>query len=360
VIVRLESAADGAVIAGDVRLVRVDLLAATEVLSVGDGRLEVRFSQPVDVSSVTPAAFRIDGGAVLAAGVPDDNRVAEILVSGLEDGREYELVMEGLRDGDGRPASVSRLTFIYTSDGLHLQVAPGDGGFSTSGTWATVVDVDAPGGSYRTTSSRTSTTRASWFSVVPEAGLYEIKVWIPANPAGGRAAYVVGHSASPADQGRFDTLFVSQNLDESAWVSLGAYNYFQGATSLVTLRSNLSDGTVAAGAVSWQRTLRAVDTESEALPVAALTVGQPYPNPGSSWTTLDVDVPRPSHLSVEIYDLLGRRVMTLPPTLSSTGRNRLDIDVSGLASGHYFVRILMTEGQPAGAAPQVRRITVVH
>jgi hypothetical protein len=81
----------------------------------------------------------------------------------------------------------------------------------------------------------------------------------------------------------------------------------------------------------------------------------PYPNPTRGRTTLEVAVREAQHVTVTVYDVLGRRVATaFDGELPSNDPRRLTLATRGLASGAYFVRV---EG---AAFRTTRRLTVVR
>ncbi|PEN08715.1 hypothetical protein CRI93_02855 [Longimonas halophila] len=86
-------------------------------------------------------------------------------------------------------------------------------------------------------------------------------------------------------------------------------------------------------------------TEAELLPT--------YPNPARSQATVRFAVPEQQPVRIQLYDMLGRRVQTVVDT-DAEGRTEQTIDVGGLASGTYFLR-MQTESHT-----ETQRITVVR
>ena len=79
-----------------------------------------------------------------------------------------------------------------------------------------------------------------------------------------------------------------------------------------------------------------------------------YPNPAHSQATVRFAVPDQQPVRIQLYDMLGRRVRTVADT-DAEGRTEQTLDVSGLASGTYFLR-METEAGPV----DTQRITVVR
>lgn len=88
----------------------------------------------------------------------------------------------------------------------------------------------------------------------------------------------------------------------------------------------------------------AIPTASEQAPEvpSGLAITVVYPNPFSTTTTLVYQAQAPGRLSVELYDVLGRRVRTYEA--GSPGSYQIVIDGSDLSAGTYFVRLVAPSG----------------
>ncbi len=64
-----------------------------------------------------------------------------------------------------------------------------------------------------------------------------------------------------------------------------------------------------------------------------------FPNPFNSTTEIRYAVPGSSHVSLKVYDVLGREVGVLVDEVRTAGEQRVAFDARGLASGIYFVRM---------------------
>jgi hypothetical protein len=76
---------------------------------------------------------------------------------------------------------------------------------------------------------------------------------------------------------------------------------------------------------------------------ALFAFSQPQPNPARDVTRLAFELPRPSHVWVEVLDVLGRRVRTLMDGLQPAGRSEIawslrDDQSRPLPAGMYLVR----------------------
>lgn len=68
-------------------------------------------------------------------------------------------------------------------------------------------------------------------------------------------------------------------------------------------------------------------------------VYQNYPNPFNTTTTFHFDLPKTSQVTIEIYDIQGRRVGTVLDKMFSAGTNKVNWTSNQLASGIYFYKI---------------------
>lgn len=90
----------------------------------------------------------------------------------------------------------------------------------------------------------------------------------------------------------------------------------------------------------------------EALPRSS-ALYQSYPNPAHPGATIGFALPIASHVTIKLYNVSGMEVATLLDAERSSGEHRLPIDVSGLASGTYFYRLV------AGNFAESRKLVVL-
>ena len=72
-----------------------------------------------------------------------------------------------------------------------------------------------------------------------------------------------------------------------------------------------------------------------------VSLGQNYPNPFNMKTGIDFAVPSPGHVSLELYDILGRQIKTLidanlEPGYYTAGWDGLDESGNPVSTGMYF------------------------
>ena len=88
-----------------------------------------------------------------------------------------------------------------------------------------------------------------------------------------------------------------------------------------------------------------VAAEHEYLPESFDVRGN-YPNPFRQSTRLVFDLPWPAHVTVEVMDIMGRRVHLEPPTAFSAGwEHGMTLSGSGMSSGLYLYRLKATSAE---------------
>jgi Secretion system C-terminal sorting domain/The GLUG motif len=130
------------------------------------------------------------------------------------------------------------------------------------------------------------------------------------------------------------------------WKKIG---FAQGSgTSSISHQYSFSDPTLAAGIYAYR--LKQVDNGG-AFKYSAeadvtievpreLSLGQNYPNPFNPSTTIEFTLAEDSHVSLKVFDMLGREVMTLVNGVMKAGEaHSVTFDASHLSSGIYFYRL---------------------
>jgi hypothetical protein len=79
-----------------------------------------------------------------------------------------------------------------------------------------------------------------------------------------------------------------------------------------------------------------------------------YPNPARRQATVEYALPEAREVTLQVYDVLGRRVATLDKGRKDAGRHQVDLRTGRLSSGVYFGRL------EAGGQTRTQKITVVR
>jgi photosystem II stability/assembly factor-like uncharacterized protein len=92
----------------------------------------------------------------------------------------------------------------------------------------------------------------------------------------------------------------------------------------------------------WRRPLSQIVTgikEPWIQTPAAFWLAQNYPNPFNPTTVIKYQLPTNTLVSLEVYDILGRRVKTLVSEHQSAGAHSVSFNAGGLSTGVYFYRL---------------------
>jgi len=98
----------------------------------------------------------------------------------------------------------------------------------------------------------------------------------------------------------------------------------------------------------------AVSYEEEAQLPVTVELSQNYPNPFNPTTTIGYGVPENGEVTLEVFDIIGRKVATLIRGEHKTaGRYTINFDASNLASGMYIYRL------KAGSSVITKKLTLI-
>ncbi|MCI0450558.1 MAG: T9SS type A sorting domain-containing protein [Chlorobi bacterium] len=73
--------------------------------------------------------------------------------------------------------------------------------------------------------------------------------------------------------------------------------------------------------------------------VKEFNLSQNYPNPFNPATKINFSIPNSEHVSLRVYDILGREVKVLVNENLPVGEYEVDFDAKGLSSGMYYYSI---------------------
>jgi len=128
----------------------------------------------------------------------------------------------------------------------------------------------------------------------------------------------------------------------SAWTSAppNGLNKPVALIDMVTLGSEVSAWATGVGdtVYHYHRIVTGVEGYPEPIP-REFSLSQNYPNPFNPSTRIEFEVPRSEFVSLKVYDVLGREVVTLVNEEMGPGSYERVFDGSGLASGVYYYRV---------------------
>lgn len=104
-----------------------------------------------------------------------------------------------------------------------------------------------------------------------------------------------------------------------------------------------TQGQTVSGAGPWGsafsfRTPIGTSTEADGLPTE-FSLADNYPNPFNPTTTIQYSLPSAEHVSLIVFDMLGREVRVLVDAVQATGTHTIAFDAAGLPSGPYLYRL---------------------
>lgn len=103
-------------------------------------------------------------------------------------------------------------------------------------------------------------------------------------------------------------------------------------------------------ALRWMGTLDAPPVRTNAVPVATTLQGN-YPNPFNATTRIVFDVAAPAHVTLDIFDVLGRKIAQIVDAPMTAGTHEISFGDNRLPSGIYMARL-----QAAGVTRTARML----
>ncbi|MBA4311116.1 MAG: hypothetical protein C0417_00650 [Chlorobiaceae bacterium] len=101
----------------------------------------------------------------------------------------------------------------------------------------------------------------------------------------------------------------------------------------------------------------------EEMPATPITYAlkQNYPNPFNPSTTISYQLPMRSHVTLRVFDLLGREVAMLVNSIEEPGYKTVKFNANGLPGGVYYYRIQArpTDGGQAGNFISVKKLLLL-
>jgi hypothetical protein len=88
--------------------------------------------------------------------------------------------------------------------------------------------------------------------------------------------------------------------------------------------------------------------------VSDLIVCQNYPNPCHAFTTISINLNKSDHVSLIVYNSLGKEVKTLVNNVLESGDHEISFNTSNLEAGIYMYK-LETEGMFS-----IRKMIIIH
>ena len=123
----------------------------------------------------------------------------------------------------------------------------------------------------------------------------------------------------------------------SSWIQMNRGLYFTSVNDLLLDATGVLYAATSEGIYRLNTTVgvETISTSTTAAPV----LDQNYPNPTYGITHISFSIADASHVSLDILDILGRKVRTLYHGRPGTGKHHIGFDASRLAAGAYICRL---------------------
>ncbi len=146
----------------------------------------------------------------------------------------------------------------------------------------------------------------------------------------------------------FENETITEIGDHRMWIGSGPFTLTQGinksiyfafvaGTDLANLQANAD-----AAAQKYQYIITTNVDENEVLPVQ-FGLSQNHPNPFNPTTLINYQIPQGTFVTIEIFDVLGKRVKLLIDEYKNPGNYKIEFKSKSLSSGTYFYRIKAAE-----------------
>jgi hypothetical protein len=97
-----------------------------------------------------------------------------------------------------------------------------------------------------------------------------------------------------------------------------------------------------------------VEDQIEQLKPSDFNMYQNYPNPFNPTTNIEYNLPTSTHVYLQVYDILGRKIATLVDEFQPAGKKSVEFNASRLPSGVYFYRL------QAGSFTETKKLVLLR
>ena len=142
--------------------------------------------------------------------------------------------------------------------------------------------------------------------------------------------------------GTWNAGIVQYDVEDDEWVDYGLADMPVVAFAVHQQTETLVIGTSGSGFFLAQNMMMSTSVEGGAINTVVPTsfaLDQNYPNPFNPQTTIPFDLSETTHVTMAVYDLLGREVGRLVDGMLQAGQHQVTWDASDNPSGTYLVRL---------------------
>src|SRR5690625_68564 len=152
---------------------------------------------------------------------------------------------------------------------------------------------------------------------------------------------VIGYGRLLTDYGEVDVLQVRRVERQTVFGFILEIEEYElmGPDSLVARVSVDEDGVIGDLELNVMSGFTGTSVDDLQAQLEQLRVAPNHPNPFNESTTIAYDVPTSQHVSISVFDMLGREVSTLVDHVVPAGSHRAVFDAGGHPSGIYLYRV---------------------
>ncbi|KAB2845854.1 MAG: T9SS type A sorting domain-containing protein, partial [Ignavibacterium sp.] len=140
------------------------------------------------------------------------------------------------------------------------------------------------------------------------------------------------------------------------WTSIKNFNgSFDPSGNLDNIRGavTVANATSGEGFIVWSVDNVIVGVDNEGIMLSDFSLFQNYPNPFNPSTTILYEIPEIQHITIRVFDLLGKEVATLVDEEKHAGKYSVDFDGRNLSTGMYIYKI------QAGSFTQTKKMILL-
>jgi len=134
----------------------------------------------------------------------------------------------------------------------------------------------------------------------------------------------------------FDKPFFGHTGQYMGYLSFSAYEPESQLTVAIILNLTFADIYGVGQELTELAYSEIITSVEESIITNEFSLSQNYPNPFNPSTTISFSIPQQTHVSLKVYDILGREVAELVNKEMSSGFYKVDFDASKFSSGIYF------------------------
>jgi hypothetical protein len=185
------------------------------------------------------------------------------------------------------------------------------------------------------------------------AARYELFAWwVAASNRCKDTPFIINHKNG------VDTIRIDQTTNGSKWNRIGSYFFNGDSTETMIISNAATTGSyIVADAVRIisydSSSVTAVTDKNAPLTLSDFDLFPNYPNPFNAITTITYRLSKESHVTIKIFDVLGKEVSSFPDEIKTPGIHKLIFNGDHLPSGLYFCHL------QAGGQGQVEKMLLL-